>query len=116
MEIVVQYSCYQDEHLISANLEHLYGFADRIVISFGAFRGIRKIRVLWGLPESGEWVDDCYTAARGAVGVAESVSQQQRRVMRGGSWICYPTYLRCAKREHQAQDYRSRFAGYRCAR
>ena len=69
VEIVVQYSCYQDEHLISANLEHLYGFADRIVISFGAFRAIRKSRVLWGLPENGEWVDDRYTAARSAVGV-----------------------------------------------
>ena len=57
MEIVVQYSCFQDEHLIAANLEHLYGFADRIVIAYGAFQGIKKIRVLWGLPENDSTLD-----------------------------------------------------------
>ncbi len=51
MEIIVQYSCFQDEHLIGANLTHVYDFADRIVISYGAFSGVKRIRSLWGLPE-----------------------------------------------------------------
>ena len=36
-------------------------------------------------------------------------------VLRGGAWICHRRYLRCAKREHQLPNYRSRFAGFRCA-
>ena len=39
----------------------------------------------------------------------------RQRVMRGGAWICHSRYLRCAKRERQAPDYRSRFVGFRCA-
>lgn len=51
MELIVQYSCFQDEHLIEANLKHIYDFADRIVIAYGAFSGVKDIRSLWGLPE-----------------------------------------------------------------
>ena len=36
-------------------------------------------------------------------------------VLRGGAWICHRRYLRCAKREHQLPNYRSRFAGFSCA-
>jgi serine/threonine-protein kinase len=39
----------------------------------------------------------------------------RQRVMRGGAWICHRRYLRCAKRERQAPDYRSRLVGFRCA-
>ncbi|MFT5376577.1 MAG: sulfatase activating formylglycine-generating enzyme [Candidatus Latescibacterota bacterium] len=39
----------------------------------------------------------------------------ERNVLRGGAWICHRRYLRCAKREHQMPEYRSRFAGFRCA-
>jgi len=39
----------------------------------------------------------------------------EHNVLRGGAWICHRRYLRCAKREHQTPEYRSRFAGFRCA-
>jgi formylglycine-generating enzyme required for sulfatase activity len=62
-----------------------------------------------------EWVDDRYHVPHTHGDVSQSATQPERRVLRGGAWICHPRYLRCAKREHQLQDYRSKFAGFRCA-
>lgn len=39
----------------------------------------------------------------------------QQNVLRGGAWICHRRYLRCAKREHQPPQMRSRSIGFRCA-
>lgn len=68
-----------------------------------------------------EWVADWYDASRyarrGGGGEGEVFADsRQHRTMRGGAWICHVRYLRCSERGHQAPDYRSSFAGFRCAR
>ena len=64
-----------------------------------------------------EWVADWYDATYYAWGNSSNPKGPDRgehRVVRGGSWICHTNYLRCTKRDHQPENYRSRFIGFRC--
>ena len=38
------------------------------------------------------------------------------RVLRGGSWISYPSNLRAARRGHHTEETRHNYGGFRCAR
>ena len=65
-----------------------------------------------------EWVADYYAPDYYASSPPHNPmgpDNGRQRVMRGGAWICHRRYLRCAKRERQAPDYRSRLVGFRCA-
>jgi len=64
-----------------------------------------------------EWVWDWY----GAYGVADASDPEgpgsgNMRVLRGGSWLNSPTYLRVAYRNRGVPDYRYDSIGFRCAR
>jgi formylglycine-generating enzyme required for sulfatase activity len=65
-----------------------------------------------------EWVmdhshtDDYYTYGT-ALDSSDKI-HAQKRVVRGGSWICHSSLLRCAKRDRYEQSYASHFIGFRC--
>ena len=64
-----------------------------------------------------EWVADWYDAnyyLRGNSSNPKGPDRGEHRVVRGGSWICHANYLRCTKRDHHPEAYRSRFIGFRC--
>ncbi len=76
------------------------------------FSGTSPVGNVW------EWVADYYAADYYASSPPHNPmgpDSGRQRVMRGGAWICHRRYLRCAKRERQAPDYRSRLVGFRCA-
>ncbi len=65
-----------------------------------------------------EWTIDDYTDNYPINGISSEIfteGSSVERVVRGGSWICHSSLLRCSKREHYASDYHSRFIGFRCA-
>jgi len=66
-----------------------------------------------------EWVEDCYKdtyAGAPSDGRASSAVPSCSRVVRGGSWVNIPRYLRSAKRGSNGPDYRSGLVGFRVAR
>lgn len=66
-----------------------------------------------------EWTQDCrvetYKAAVGE-GRAQQASECTYRVVRGGSWINGPTFLRAARRDWLPAGYRFNVVGFRVAR
>ena len=66
-----------------------------------------------------EWVEDCWNGSyRGvpADGSAWESGECGRRVLRGGSWLNYPRYLRSALRYRNSADFRFYIIGFRVAR
>lgn len=67
-----------------------------------------------------EWVQDPWTdhgpSASQAVETCPEPEAQVRRVVRGGSWLNHPAYLRCASRYRFAAGTRSDSVGFRLAR
>jgi formylglycine-generating enzyme required for sulfatase activity len=66
-----------------------------------------------------EWVQDCYVDKYGEQpvdGSAHDVTNCQRRVRRGGSWVSSPQYLRSALRNGNTPDSRNDNIGFRLAR
>jgi len=69
-----------------------------------------------------EWVQDCYNdsyedaPADGSPREPADGSQCARRVLRGGSWLHVPLYVRSANRFRNAPDFRSDNFGFRLAR
>jgi serine/threonine-protein kinase len=63
-----------------------------------------------------EWLADCYDSTRYTRGSAAEAAEDaaRSRVVRGGSWMSYKRYLRCAKRGSEPPDKRSKFIGFRC--
>jgi formylglycine-generating enzyme required for sulfatase activity len=53
-----------------------------------------------------EWVEDCYESAP-KDGSAVTTGDCSFRVVRGGSWISLPRYLRAASRDGSSQVIRS---------
>ena len=78
----------------------------------------------WGLHDMhgnvSEWVQDCwhgnYTGAPGDGSAWTSGGDCSRRVLRGGSWLLYPWYLRSANRVPAVAGYRFLTDGFRVAR
>ncbi len=65
-----------------------------------------------------EWVEDCYVADLSRVpqdGSAEQVKGCRERVLRGGSWVVEPSYLRVANRNSEQPDVRDINTGFRVA-
>jgi formylglycine-generating enzyme required for sulfatase activity len=77
----------------------------------------------WGLYDIlgnvAEWVEDCYTANYDDApkkGIVVTTDDCSGRVVRGGSWLNFPRYLRAADRFDYTPDYRSNDIGFRVAR
>ena len=65
------------------------------------------------------WLEDCYHGdykGAPADGSAWTSGDCGRRVLRGGSWLGSPGYLRAADRGWDSSDYRSNYIGFRVAR
>ena len=66
-----------------------------------------------------EWVEDCYAADLSQVpqdGSAKAAAGCRERVLRGGSWVVEPSYLRLANRNSEQVDIRDINTGFRVAR
>ena len=65
-----------------------------------------------------EWVEDCWGSYRGAPsdGSARESGDCSQRVVRGGSWVDDPSFLRSANRNWKPSGNRYDFAGFRVAR
>ena len=68
-----------------------------------------------------EWVQDCYHASytgapKDGAEWRDSCSESGRRVLRGGSWLSYPRYLRSANRGWYDTGNRDNSLGFRVAR
>ena len=66
-----------------------------------------------------EWVDDCWNDSyRGAPsdGSARRAGDCSRRVLRGGSWSSYLSWLRSASRMRDSTEFRDSYRGFRVAR
>jgi len=67
-----------------------------------------------------EWTEDCYHASYaeaptdGSAWISSGCGTG--RVLRGGSWVHDPQYLRSASRDWTAEGYRTNFLGFRVAR
>ena len=77
----------------------------------------------WGLHDLHgnvwEWVEDCYHdnyAGAPTDGSPWTQGSCQKRVLRGGSWYFYPSYLRSANRGGVDPGYRYNYVGFRVAR
>ena len=77
----------------------------------------------WGLKDIlgnvAEWVEDCYTANYDNArkdGIAATTDDCGSRVVRGGSWLNFPRFLRAAYRNDFTPDYRIDRIGFRVAR
>ncbi len=69
-----------------------------------------------------EWTQDCwhddYTGAPtdGSAWTFRNKGQCRTRVLRGGSWYCFPRHLRSANRYSESLDFRNMYIGFRVAR
>jgi formylglycine-generating enzyme required for sulfatase activity len=66
-----------------------------------------------------EWVADWYDAAyykNAPPRNPRGPSSGERRVVRGGSWLLNPIYLRSANRFNDLPELRHYIIGFRCAR
>ena len=66
-----------------------------------------------------EWVEDCWNPSyRGAPadGAAWTTGDCEKRVLRGGSWLSPPRYLRSANRYRNSSSIRVNYYGFRVAR
>jgi formylglycine-generating enzyme required for sulfatase activity len=66
-----------------------------------------------------EWTEDCWNESNQGNpgnGSARATGDCSWRVLRGGSWISYPRYLRAATRIGLPSDFRYRDIGFRLAR
>ena len=66
-----------------------------------------------------EWVEDCWNDSYAGAPTDGSAWEQEdcnARVLRGGSWIDNPRFLRSANRDGLTIGYRSNFVGFRVAR
>ena len=66
-----------------------------------------------------EWVEDCYKdsyAGAASDGSAVTSGDCSRRVLRGGSWVSLPDYLRSANRLWFTSGYRDSGLGFRVGR
>jgi formylglycine-generating enzyme required for sulfatase activity len=77
----------------------------------------------WGLAHvhgnAGEWVQDCYAENYGSApidGAPVESGSCSARVLRGGSWLILPQYLRSAYRNWLQPDNRNDYIGFRLAR
>jgi formylglycine-generating enzyme required for sulfatase activity len=77
----------------------------------------------WGLYQvhgnALEWVEDCWNDTYNgapADGAANETGDCGKRGVRGGCWICYPQYLRSARRSGRASGARGNNFGIRVAR
>lgn len=66
-----------------------------------------------------EWTEDCWNdnhSGNPGNGSARTSGDCGRRVLRGGSWVDIPLYLRSAYRNWNSADYRGYIIGFRLAR
>ena len=66
-----------------------------------------------------EWVQDCWNGGYGGAPDDGGVWERgdcNRRVVRGGSWVIFPWYLRAASRSRDAAGDRGSFLGFRVTR
>ena len=66
-----------------------------------------------------EWAEDCWNSSyHGAPndGSAWTSGMCKLRVVRGGSYYCFPRHVRSANRWARAQDYRGMYIGFRVVR
>jgi len=70
-----------------------------------------------------EWVEDCWNASYAdkpdslkASGEAWTAGDCNRRVLRGGSWLDLPQFLRSAARDGYFRGNRNYYFGFRLAR
>ena len=66
-----------------------------------------------------EWVQDCWQASYAGAPVdgSERLSGDcAERVLRGGSWLYFPWYLRAANRNRITSGFRDENCGFRVAR
>lgn len=69
-----------------------------------------------------EWTADCYNdsyqgaPSNGSAWINSDSNACKRRVLRGGSFYCYPRHLRSANRWPELPTYRGMYVGFRVAR
>ena len=66
-----------------------------------------------------EWTQDCWNVSYAGAptdGSAWMAGDCGRRVLRGGSWILFPWYLRSAFRSRTSTGIRDGYGGFRVAR
>ena len=74
----------------------------------------------WGLYDMAgnvwEWCHDGYQSDLGSVALTDPVFSGSYRVLRGGSWLVNPRYMRAADRYYGTPAYRNFGIGFRCSR